>query len=49
MRLIDAEQKLLGLQQPVLQTRDVSACLNIPYAQASNILNGQRKYSISSR
>lgn len=38
MRLIEAEQKLLSLQQPVLQTRDVSACLNIPTAQASKIL-----------
>ncbi len=39
MRLIDAEQKLLALKQPVLHTRDASACLNIPIAQASNILN----------
>lgn len=39
MRLIDIEQKLLALKQPILQTRDVSACLNIPLAQASNILN----------
>jgi len=38
MRLIDAEQILLTLNQPVLQTRDVSACLNIPHAQASKIL-----------
>jgi predicted transcriptional regulator of viral defense system len=39
MRLLDAEQKLLALKQPVLQTRDVSACLNIPNAQASKILD----------
>lgn len=39
MRLIDAEQKLLALKQLVLQTRDVSACLNIPCAQASNLLS----------
>ncbi len=39
MRIIDAEQKLLALKQPVLQTRDVSACLNIPDAQASKILD----------
>jgi predicted transcriptional regulator of viral defense system len=38
MRLIDVEQKLLALKQPVLQTRDVSACLRIPHAQASKIL-----------
>lgn len=39
MRLIEAEQRLLALKQPVLQTRDVSACLNIPYAQASKLLD----------
>ena len=39
MRLIEAEQKLLALKQPVLQTRDVSACLNIPHAQASKIVD----------
>ncbi len=38
MRLIEVEQKLLSLKQPVLQTRDVSAILNIPHAQASKIL-----------
>ena len=38
MRLIDVEQKLLALKQPVLQSRDVSGCLNIPQAQASKIL-----------
>ena len=38
MRLIEAEQKLLDLKQPILQTRDVSAALNIPCAQASKIL-----------
>lgn len=38
MRLIEVEQTLLALKQPVLQTRDVSACLNIPHAQASKIL-----------
>lgn len=39
MRLIDAEQKLLDLKLPVLHTRDVSACLIIPQAQASRILS----------
>jgi predicted transcriptional regulator of viral defense system len=39
MRLIEAEQKLLALHQPVIQTRDVSACLNISHAQASKILD----------
>ncbi|HLB42643.1 MAG TPA: hypothetical protein VJN02_07320 [Gammaproteobacteria bacterium] len=39
MRLIDIEQKLLTLKQPILQTRDVSAYLNIPHAQASKILD----------
>ena len=39
MRLIEVEQKLLALKQPVLQTRDVSAYLNIPPAQASKILD----------
>ncbi|OGT44640.1 MAG: hypothetical protein A3F42_07955 [Gammaproteobacteria bacterium RIFCSPHIGHO2_12_FULL_37_34] len=39
MRLIDIEQKLLTLKQPILQTRDVSAYLNIPCAQASKILD----------
>lgn len=38
MRLIEAEQKILALKQAVIQTRDVSACLNISYAQASKIL-----------
>jgi predicted transcriptional regulator len=38
MKLIEVEQKLLELNQPVLQTRDVSAYLNIPNAQASKIL-----------
>lgn len=38
MRLIDAERQLLALKQSVLQTRDVSACLNIPHAQASKLL-----------
>jgi predicted transcriptional regulator of viral defense system len=38
MRLIEVEQTLLSLKQPVLQTRDVSAILNIPHAQASKIL-----------
>lgn len=38
MKLIDAEAKILSLGQPVIQTRDVSACLNISIAQASNIL-----------
>jgi len=38
MRLIEVEQQLLSLKQPVLQTRDVSAILNIPHAQASKIL-----------
>lgn len=39
MRLLDVEQKLLDLKQPVLQTRDVSAYLKIPNAQASKILD----------
>jgi len=39
MKLIDAEQKILSLDQPVLQTRDVSALLKIPYAQASKVLS----------
>ena len=39
MRLIEAEQKLLALKQPILQTRDVSAYLNISTAQASKALN----------
>jgi predicted transcriptional regulator of viral defense system len=38
MKLIDVEQKLIELKQPVLQTRDVSAALKIPNAQASKIL-----------
>jgi len=38
MRLIDVEQKILTLNQPLLRTQDVSACLNIPLAQASKIL-----------
>src|SRR5580692_7204536 len=38
MRLIEVEQKILGLRQPVIQTRDVSALLNVPYAQASKLL-----------
>jgi predicted transcriptional regulator of viral defense system len=38
MRLIEVEQKLLALGQPVLQTRDVSAYLNISQAHASKIL-----------
>ena len=38
MKLIEAEQKILALNQPVIQTRDVSAILNIPHAQASKIL-----------
>ena len=39
MRLIDAEQRILALQLPVIQTRDVSACLKISIAHASNLLN----------
>jgi predicted transcriptional regulator of viral defense system len=38
MQLIEVEQKLRALKQVVLQTRDVSAHLNIPIAQASKIL-----------
>jgi predicted transcriptional regulator of viral defense system len=38
MRLIDAEQKILQLKQPVLQTRNVSNCLNITTARANQIL-----------
>lgn len=38
MRLIDAEQKILQLKQPVIQTKDVAACLNITIAQATQIL-----------
>lgn len=38
MRLIDIEQKLLALKQPVLQTRDVATLLDIPDNQASKIL-----------
>lgn len=38
MRLIDAEQKILCLQQPVIQTRDAATCLNISIAQANQIL-----------
>lgn len=38
MRLIDAHQKLLTLQQSVLQTNDVSAFFNISCAHASKIL-----------
>jgi len=43
MRLIDVEQKLLTLKQPVLQTRDVSAYLNISDAHASKILSALAK------
>lgn len=39
MQLIEVERRILALQQPVIQTRDVSACLNIPNAHASKILN----------
>lgn len=39
MRLIDAEQKILKLKQPILQTRDVATYLNIPHAQASKMLD----------
>lgn len=35
---MDIEQKLLALKQPILQTRDVCAYLNIPHAHASKIL-----------
>lgn len=38
MRLIDAEQKILHLKQPVIQTRDAATCLNITIAQANQIL-----------
>lgn len=38
MRLIDAEQQLLQLKRPVIQTRDASACLNISTPQANQIL-----------
>lgn len=43
MRLIDVEQKLLSLKQPVLQTRDVSAYLNISHAHASKVLDSLAK------
>lgn len=39
MRLIEVEQKLLALRQPVLQTRDVAAYFKITHAQASKILS----------
>jgi len=39
MKLIEAEQKLLALKQIVLQTSDVSACLEISYSHASKILD----------
>lgn len=39
MRLIDAEQKLLALKEPIIQTRDASACLQISKSQASKILD----------
>lgn len=38
MSLIQDEQKLLALDQTVLQTRDVAACLKISLAHASKIL-----------
>ncbi|HVY53320.1 MAG TPA: hypothetical protein VHA13_02255 [Gammaproteobacteria bacterium] len=38
MQLIEARERLLRLKQPVIQTSDASACLNLPYAQASKIL-----------
>ncbi len=43
MRLIDAEQKILLLKQPVIQTRDAATCLNITIAQANQILVGLSK------
>jgi len=39
MRLIEAEQRLLALKQPVLQTSDASACLQVSRAYASKILD----------
>ena len=38
MRLIEAQQKLLSLKQPLLHTQDVSACLKISVAHASKVL-----------
>lgn len=38
MNLLEAEQKLLNLRQPVLQTNDVVACLRIEKTHASKIL-----------
>lgn len=37
MRLLEAEEKLLTLKQPILRTQDISACLNVPLPQASKI------------
>ncbi len=39
MRLIEVEQKLLALKQPVLQTSDAAACLKIERSHASKILD----------
>jgi len=38
MKLINAQQKLLELNQPVLETRDVAACLKVTTTHASHIL-----------
>lgn len=38
MRLIDAQQKILQLNQPIILTRDAAACLNISIAHANQIL-----------
>lgn len=38
MKLIDAQQKLLSLNSPIIETSDAAACLNISIVHASKIL-----------
>lgn len=46
MKLLDAQQKLLSLKQPVLETQDAAACLKISIIHASQIMNRLAKAGI---
>lgn len=46
MTLIEAQKKLLALKQPLIQTQDASACLNISTTHASKILERLEKANV---
>ncbi len=46
MTLIEAQNKLVSLKQPLLYTMDVSACLNITISHASKILERLEKANV---